>query len=86
MISRDRLYNILVDIKEELSTDIDPLKEGVDIKLNRAENNYLEAVAKNCQYILSRNNCKAMRIINKYMSNKETDNGEETKYGFIKTY
>ena len=60
------------------------LQEGLDIKLGRSEKNYQEAIQRNCMYILSRNNHKAMMAIDRYNKRKEKNNDdEESNYGFI---
>lgn len=81
----NNLYNKLKSIKYDLdkAQSINPLEDGLDIKLKRAESKYKQNIINNCNYILSKNNCKVMMIISNYMSNKENNNGEETKYTTI---
>lgn len=76
----------LNNIKRELEPR-DPgqiLEEGLNIKLGRTERNYEDAVKRNCMYILSRNNYKAMMAIDRYNKWKEKNQDEEeSNYGFI---
>ena len=77
-------------IKKELYINKTPeqiLQEGVELKLGRAENKYNEAIKKNCMYILSRSNYKAMMAIDRYTKrkDKENKNEQEDNYGFIET-
>ena len=76
----------LKQIKNEL-TPQDPesiFREGVNIKLGRSEDKYEDAIRKNCAYILSRNNYKAMMAIDRYNRRKEKNKDEEeTNYGFV---
>ena len=77
-------------IKKELYINKTPeqiLQEGVNLKLGRAENNYNEAIKKNCMYILSRSNNKAMMAINRYTKRKDkkSKDEQEDNYGFIET-
>ena len=86
MTLRDKLLNI----KKELYLDKDPkeiIKEGIDIKIGRTEDNYNETVKKNCMYILSRSNYKVMMAIDRYNRRKDriNKNEENDKYGFVET-
>ena len=78
----------LIEIKTELIhiPKKDIIKEGVDTKLGRAQRHYEQAIEKNCKYILSRDNYKAMIAIARYTKKKERLNDEEEiKYGFVET-
>lgn len=80
------LRGTLNQIKDELKPqDKDKiLQSGVDLKLGRTEKNYEEAVKRNCMYILSRNNHKAMMAIDRYNKRKEKNQDDkESNYGFI---
>ena len=86
MTLRDKLLNI----KKELYLNKNPkeiIKEGIDIKLGRTEDNYNETVKKNCMYILSRSNYKAMMAIDRYTKRKDkkSKDEQEDNYGFIET-
>ena len=77
-------------IKKELYINKTPeqiLQEGVELKLGRAENKYNEAIKKNCMYILSRSNYKAMMAIDRYTKRKDkkSKDEQEDNYGFIET-
>ncbi len=87
MISKETsLYNKLLEIKEELNFKPFTLESGLDKKLERTNNNYIFTLKKNCEYILSRNNYKAIKAIEKYNNKKENEDEEESKCGFIETY
>ena len=76
MTLRDKLLNI----KKELYLDKSPkeiIKEGIDIKIGRTEDNYNETVKKNCMYILSRSNYKVMMAIDRYNRRKDRINKNE---------
>ena len=81
------LYKKLLKIKEELNlmeeSKENILKEGIDIKLNRIEDNYNKVIEANCNYILSRSNYKVFKAIEKYQ--KEKGESNEVNRGFIKT-
>ena len=77
-------YKKLLEIRDELdSWHRNTFKEGVDIKLNRIEENYTKAVELNCNYILSRSNYKVFKALNRYNKKKENQNEDETNRGFI---
>ena len=77
-------YKKLLEIRDELdSLNRDTFKEGVDIKLNRIEENYTKAVELNCNYILSRSNYKVFKALNRYNKKKENQNEDEANRGFI---
>lgn len=81
------LKDKLLEIKKELIVlDRDKIfEDGVNIKLLRSENNYKNSVENNCDYILSRNNYKAIMAMDRYNRWKEKKiNEEKNKYGFIK--
>lgn len=80
-----KLRNRLLSIKYDLegADNMDPLNEGLNIKLDRTEHNYQQNIIKNCNYILSRNNCKAILALSKYMEQQEKENGEKIKYTSI---
>lgn len=80
------LYNKLLEIKRELdeaSSDTESFKEGLNIKLNRIEDNYNQIVENNCDYILSRSNYKVFKALGRFEKKKEKENGEKTNRGFI---
>ena len=80
------LYSKLVEIKEELnevSSDIGSFKEGLDIKLNRIEDNYNQIIENNCNYILSRSNYKVFKALERFEKKKEKEDGEKINRGFI---
>lgn len=81
------LKDKLLEMKKELVIlDRNEIFEnGVNIKLLRSENNYKNSVKNNCDYILSRNNYKAIMAMDRYNRWKEKKiNEEKNKYGFIK--
>ena len=60
--------------------------EAARCKLGASAKHYQEVVEKNCRYILSRNNHKALMCIERYNKRKEKQNYEqENKIGFIDT-
>ena len=82
----NKLYKNLNEIKKDLNKKEDPLKRGVNIKINRSLSNYRKNIELNCKYILSRNNYKAFMAIDRYTKRKERNkNEEEVKWGFIET-
>lgn len=89
MILKERNYMIsnykkLLEIKDELnSLNKNAFKEGIDIKLNRVEENYNKAIELNCNYILSRSNYKVFKALNRYNKKKENQNEDQTNRGFI---
>ena len=77
-------YKKLLDIRDELnSLNKNAFKEGINIKLNRIEENYNEAIELNCNYILSRSNYKVFKALNRYNKKKENQNENEVNRGFI---
>lgn len=77
-------YKKLLDIRDELnSLNKNAFKEGINIKLNRIEENYNKAVELNCNYILSRSNYKVFKALNRYNKKKENQNENEVNRGFI---
>ena len=77
-------YKKLLDIRDELnSLNKNAFKEGINIKLNRIEENYNEAIELNCNYILSRSNYKVFKALNRYNKKKENQNEDEVNRGFI---
>lgn len=80
MTPYDKLM-FLKDTLEKLSSD--PLKEGIDIKLNRVAENYNRAIELNCSYILSRSNYKVFKALNRYETRREKDNESKDVRGFI---
>lgn len=84
MTLNEKLTSIKTELKRIPKNEI--IKEGVDTKLGRSQKNYEEAIEKNCKYILSRDNYKAMIAIARYAKKKERLNDEEEiKYGFVET-
>ena len=85
MTLNEKLTKIKTELKRIPKNEI--IKDGVDTKLGRSRRNYEEAVEKNCKYILSRDNYKAMIAIARYTKKKErlNDEEEEIKYGFVET-
>lgn len=82
MTLRDKLNEIN---KELIKIPRDKIfNDGVNVKLERSQDNYSTIIEKNCKYIMSRNNYKAMMAIDRYNKRKEKKgNEEENKYGFI---
>ena len=81
------LKDKLLEIKKELVVlDRDKMfEDGVNVKLLRSEDNYKKAIENNCEYILSRNNYKAIMAMDRYDRWKEKKaNEEKNKYRFIK--
>lgn len=81
------LKDKLLEIKKELVIlDRNEIFEnGVNVKLLRSEENYKNSIENNCDYILSRNNHKAIMAMDRYNRWKEKRiNEEKNKYGFIK--
>ena len=85
MTLNEKLTKIKTELKRIPKNEI--IKDGVDTKLGRSRRNYEEAIEKNCKYILSRDNYKAMIAISRYTKKKErlNDEEEEIKYGFVET-
>ena len=85
MTLNEKLTKIKTELKRIPTNEI--IKDGVDTKLGRSRRNYEEAIEKNCKYILSRDNYKAMIAISRYTKKKErlNDEEEEIKYGFVET-
>ena len=84
MTLNEKLREIKTELKRIPKNEI--IKDGVDTKLGRSRRNYEEAIEKNCKYILSRDNYKAMIAIARYAKKKERLNDEEEiKYGFVET-
>ena len=84
MTLNEKLKEIKTELKRIPKNEI--IKDGVDTKLGRSRRNYEEAIEKNCKYILSRDNYKAMIAISRYEKKKERLNDEEEiKYGFVET-
>lgn len=55
-------------------------------RLQLSKENYESAIQKNCIYILSRNNLKVIKALDRYQKRKEKNNNEEEiKFGFIET-
>ena len=84
------LKDNIQQIKKELYINKTPeqnLQDGVNVKIGRTENNYNEAIKKNCMYILSRSNYKAMMAIDRYTKRKDkkSKDEQEDNYGFIET-
>lgn len=82
------LYNKLKEIKYELdslSSNITSFKEGIDIKLNRIQDNYNAVIEQNCNYILSRSNLKVLKTLDRFEKRKEKKDGEKINRGFIKS-
>lgn len=83
------IYDKLMDIREELSSkndDVDALKEGLKIKLDRIEYNYNRTIEDNCNYILSRSNVKVFKALQRFNNRKEKEgNEEESNWGFIES-
>ena len=74
------IYNKLIGIKKELdlmATDKGAIKDGVQLKLDRIEENYDRVVELNCDYILSRSNYKVLRALEAFQRKKEKENEEE---------
>ena len=87
MTSRDNktsLYKKLCNIKDEMdSWNKDSFQEGVDIKLNRIDENYSKAIELNCNYILSRSNYKVFKALDRYQKRKEKSGDDKVNRGFI---
>ena len=84
------LKDNIKQIKKEIYINKTPeqiLQDGVNGKRGRTENNYNEAIKKNCTYILSRSNYKAMMAIDRYTKRKDkkSKDEQEDNYGFIET-
>lgn len=83
------IYDKLMDIREELSSkndNVDALKEGLKIKLDRIEYNYNRTIEDNCNYILSRSNVKVFKALQRFNNRKEKEgNEEESNWGFIES-
>lgn len=78
------LYNKLFSIKNELNNwSKESFKEGLQIKLNRIEKNYNEAIEKNFDYILSRSNYKIFKALNTYNKKESKQDGKKDNRGFI---
>ena len=74
------IYNRLIEIKKELdlmATNKNAIKEGVQLKLDRIEENYDRVVELNCDYILSRSNYKVLRALEAFQRKKEKEDEEE---------
>ena len=80
------LYDKLIQIRSELIENANVLEEGLDKKLDRTSKAYIDAVNKNCKYILSRSNYKAIMAIDRYEKHKEKSDEKKDNYGFIETY
>lgn len=60
-----------------MATDKGAIKDGVQLKLDRIEENYDRVVELNCDYILSRSNYKVLRALEAFQRKKEKENEEE---------
>ena len=79
MTLRDKLNSLRIfyEDKDEL------FSRCVTERLTRSKDIYEEVLEKNCSYILSRNNLKVIRSLNRYEKRKEKNNEKEAKFGFI---
>lgn len=79
MTLRDKLNSLRItyEDKDEL------FSRCVADRLARSKDIYEEALEKNCDYILSRDNLKVIRSLNRYEKRKEKNNEKEAKFGFI---
>ena len=85
MTLRDKLLEIRNELKPV--KDVEKIfDDGLEMKLGRSEDNYQKAIKKNCEYILSRSNYKAIMAIDRYNRYKERHKDEQKdNYGFIET-
>lgn len=60
-----------------MATDKSTIKDGVQLKLDRIEENYDHVVERNCDYILSRSNYKVLKALEAFRRKKEKENEEE---------
>lgn len=83
MTLNDKLNSLYLPIRNPSTL----FNKCVSDRLKNSKNNYEYLIEKNCIYILSRNNSKALKALNRYQKRKEKDNyEEENKYGFIETF
>lgn len=74
---KEKLQNILHDLNEiDKKSYIDLLTEKVNNSLKVSYNNYLEEISMHYNYLLSRNNLKVMKNIERLRKSKERKNGK----------
>lgn len=78
----EKLYSIKAEL-DSAEVASNSLKEGVDIKLDRAERRYDEIVERNCDYILSRSNYKVFKALTAYEKRRKKQDGKKNHRGFI---
>lgn len=80
------LKDKLISLKIEQYDPTELLINCVSTRLKISKEIYEDKVEKNCMYILSRNNYKTMKALDRYQRRKEKNNyEEENKYGFIES-
>lgn len=72
---KDRIDNIVNFSEEQLREQV--LDEILTKKLDRSYNNYVERLTLKINYILSRNNYKVIKAINKMKSEQEKSKEED---------
>lgn len=66
---KEKLYNILRDLDSSRNC-LTVLEEGVDKKLNRSLNNYLNTIKQSMEYLLARNSYRVLKSAFKEKDNK----------------
>lgn len=78
MTLKDKLETLKIQVEDQVNL----FNHCVTERLKSSQENYQKLLEKNCIYIMSRNNLKIIRALDKYQKRRDKD-GQETKFGFI---
>ena len=68
-----KLYNILDKLNDNSLSREAILKQGIDVKLERSLNTYINNVKKVCGYLLSKNLLSVITAVNRSNERREED-------------